>query len=201
MGKLEICASDRFKATMNTNTNTPINHLDETTYRWFALRTRSKSEKFVQRLLEKKGITCYLPLQLTVRRYGRTMRRIQKPLINCYVFVHIVKSQYVPVLETENVAGFIRFSKDLISIPESEIALLRRITLEEGLELEVVQGKFEAGDAVEIAMGNLVGLKGRIVKADGKKKMQVELDQIGYSLLITIDAAFLAKTQLPATFS
>lgn len=173
-----------------------INHLHDSEPRWFAVHTRSRSEKFVQRMLAKKGIQVWLPLQKLLRRYTRSTRTVEKPLINCYVFVRIVKTQYVPVLETENVAGFVKFGKNLLSIPESQIDLLKRITLEEGLDVEAVKGNFAEGDPVEIAFGNLAGLKGRIVRIEGKRKFQVELDYLFHSLLITVDAAFLERTQL-----
>lgn len=177
-------------------TSNIINHLHDSEPRWFAVHTRSKSEKFVQRMLAKKGIHAWLPLQKLMRRYTRSTRIVEKPLINCYVFVKIVKDQYVPVLETENVAGFVKFSKNLIAIPESEIDLLKKITLEDGLEVEAVKGSFSEGDPVEIAAGNLMGLKGRIVKVEGKRKFQVELNYLFHSLLITVDASFLEKTRL-----
>jgi transcription antitermination factor NusG len=131
-----------------------------------------------------------------MRRYTRSTRWVEKPLINSYVFVKIVKDQYVPVLETENVAGFVKFSKNMIAIPEAEIDLLKRVTLEDGLDVEAVPGGLAEGDPVEIAAGNLMGLKGRIVKVEGKRKFQVELQYLFHSLLITVDAAFLEKTQL-----
>ena len=89
-----------------------VNHLHETEPRWFAVHTRSRSEKFVQRMLTKKGVHAYLPLQKLMRRYTRSTRMVEKPLINCYVFVLITKQHYLPVLETENVAGFVKSSKD-----------------------------------------------------------------------------------------
>ncbi len=147
-------------------------------------------------MLSKKGIHAYLPLQKLMRRYTRSTRLIEKPLINSYVFVKIIKTQYVPVLETENVAGFVKFSKNMISIPEEEMDILRRITLEDGLDVEAIPGQFSEGDSVEIAAGNLMGMKGRIVKLEGKRRMQVELGHLGYSLLITVDANFLEKTGL-----
>jgi hypothetical protein len=36
-------------------------------------------------------------------------------------------------------------------------------------------------------------MKGKIVKKEGKRKFQVELESLGMSLLITIDSAFLEK--------
>ena len=173
-----------------------VNQLHGTELRWFAVNTRSKSEKFVQRMLTKKGIHAWLPVQKLLRRYTRSTRWVEKPLINSYVFVKIVKDQYVPVLETENVAGFVKFSKELVAIPEAEIDLLKRITLEDGLDVEAVPGVLAEGDPVEIAAGNLMGLKGRIVKSEGKRKFQVELQYLFHSLLITVDAVFLERTQL-----
>jgi transcription antitermination factor NusG len=190
----EICLA--MPANVQRPTPNVINQLDASEPRWFAVHTRSKSEKFVQRMLAKKGIYAWLPLQKLLRRYTRSTRMTEKPLINCYVFVKIVKEQYVPVLETENVAGFVRFSKNLIAIPEAEIDILKKITLEDGLDVEAVRGGFSEGDPVEIAAGNLAGLKGRIVKMEGKRKFQVELNYLFHSLLISVDAAFLEKTRL-----
>jgi transcription antitermination factor NusG len=174
-----------------------VNQMHEHEPRWFAVQTRSKSEKFVQRMLEKKGVHAYVPIQKLLRRYVRSTRILEKPLINCYVFVKITKEHYVAVLETENVTGFVRFAKHLLSVPEAEIDILRRITLEDGLDLELVPGTFAEGDAVEISAGNLMGLRGNIVRQEGKRRMQVQLNQLGYTLLITVDTAFLARTGLP----
>ncbi len=171
----------------------PINDLHATQPRWFAVHTRSKSEKFVQRMLEKKGIHAYLPLQKFMRKYVRTKRLVEKPLITCYVFVQIIKGQYLPVLETENVSGFVKFSKNLISIPEAEIDIIRRVTMEDGLDVAAVAGDFEAGDLVEIAGGTLIGLKGRVIKKEGRRQFQIELASLGLNLLISVDAAFLEK--------
>lgn len=173
-----------------------INHLHESEARWFAVHTRSKSEKFVQRMLARKGVHAWLPLQQLLRRYSRSTRMTEKPLINCYVFVRIVKDQYLTVLETENVAGFVRFGKNLVAIHEAEIDLLKRITLAGDLDVQAVPGNFAEGDPVEISAGTLAGLKGRIVKVEGKRKFQVELKYLFHSLLITVDAAFLEKTRL-----
>ncbi len=180
--------------------NLTVNHLHETEPRWFAVRTRSRSEKFVQRILEKKGVHAYLPLQKLFRQYARSKRMVEKPLISCYVFVRITKESYLPILETENVAGFVKSNKDLRAIPEAEIEILRRVSLENGLDLEVLPGSFVEGEPVEITAGNLAGLKGRIVKTEGKRKFQIELLSLGYSLLLIVDGAFLGKndTRPPA---
>ena len=163
--------------------------------RWFAVRTRAKCEKFVQRILEKKGLHVYVPLQKRMRRYERKIVWVEKPLITCYVFVYIIKEEYVPVLETENVAGFVKTGKVMSAIPQAEMDVLRRVTLEKDLDIQTIEGSLSEGDEVEISAGNLLGLRGKLVKIEGKRKMQVELENLGYSLLITVDTLFLQKVE------
>jgi transcriptional antiterminator RfaH len=178
----------------------PVNQLDATEHHWFAVRTRSKCEKMVCDALQRKKIHAYVPLQQTTRRYTRKIKHYNKPLITCYIFVKIVKAEYVPVLETENVAGFIKFDRNLLSIPEEEINLLRRIVMEPDIELEAMPGAFDVGDPVSITAGPLTGMSGLVVKVEGRRKLQIELQKMGYSLLLTIDAVLLEKSGLPSTF-
>lgn len=173
-------------------TPTPENHLDMVEQRWFAVYTRPKSEKVVKHLLDVKGVETYLPLLEVTRRYTRKIKVLHLPLISCYIFVRIVKSQYVPVLETENVVKFIRFSRNLIAIPEEEINILRMV-VGEVKDLEAQAGLLKEGDRVEIIGGKLTGIKGHLVEKQGKKKMVIALENIGYSLTMTVDAALLRK--------
>lgn len=175
----------------------PLSQIHDTSARWFAVRTRAKSEKSVQRRLTQKGITAYVPLQEFVRRYERKTRTVSLPLIAGYVFVHLVKAQYLSVLETENVAGFVKNGPDLLAIPNEEIELLRRVALEKGLEVEAVSGRLSEGDWVEIAVGTLAGLRGRLVRVADKRRVQVELAQLGYSLLLHVEISLLRKLNQP----
>jgi transcription antitermination factor NusG len=170
----------------------PVNHLHLSEARWFAVYTRFKSEKVVQRQLDSKGIENYLPLQKVTRRYTRKIKHHEIPLISCYIFVKIVKDEYVQVLETENVVNYVKFKKELISIPEEEMELLRRV-VGEGDEVEAEPGLFKEGDLVELIGGNLTGLKGRMVEKQGKKQMVVDLETIGFSLRMTVDMGLLRK--------
>ena len=91
----------------------------------------------------------------------------------------ITKANYVPVLSTEGVVKFIRFSQNLISIPQNEIQMIQRIIGSE-LLIEVEEGTFESGDEVEIIAGNLAGMKGELIEVHGKNKVLIELFHLGY---------------------
>jgi transcription antitermination factor NusG len=155
--------------------------LDATEPRWFAICTKYKREKLVSKCLREKGIKSYVPLQKVTRMYTRKIKKVELPLINCYVFVQIVRDQYVPVLETPDVTHFVKIAKDLISIPEREIEIMRRVT-GEITNVEVDRGIFKVGEEVEIISGSLFGLRGRLLQGIGSKNFVVELENLGYSL-------------------
>lgn len=168
------------------------NQLHEEIPRWFAVYSGFKKEKLAKKLLEKKGIKVYLPLQKVVRKYDRKIKKLETPLINCYLFVHITKSEYIRVLETEYVSRFIKIGKDLFAIPEAEIEIMQRI-LGENLQIEMEQNTFYQGDKVMVSQGNLTGLTGRLVSFQGKEKVMVELNTIGYAMMIEMDKSLLTK--------
>lgn len=174
------------------NISNPENHLHPTQPRWFAVYTRYKREKVVYEELTQKGIEVFLPLQRILRQYGRKKRWVELPLFNCYVFVKITKANYVPVLSIEGVTKFIRFSQNLISIPPSEIQMIKRIIGSEAL-IEAEEGFYQSGDEVEIIAGNLSGMKGELIEMQGKNKVLIELAHLGYTLKIELPASYLRR--------
>ena len=168
------------------------NHLDEQ-LRWFAFYTRYKREKYICNLLVKSGIICYVPLIKRIRQYNSKVRQVELPLINCYVFAKIRKVNSVTVLSTPGVVNFVKFSSEIISIPEQEIELLRRV-VGDVQDVDVVLNSFETGDEVEIIAGNLTGVKGILISGKNKNNFLIELERMGYSLRIEVDPSHLRKT-------
>ncbi len=181
-----------------TPISTVINDLSDVEERWFAVYTKYKCEKYIVEQLSKKGIGAYVPLITKVKIYSSRVKKHEVPLINSYVFVKIKKSDYVKVLETEYVMTFIKQRKNLISIPEVEIDILKMIVGEiENVEIDNIS--LHRGDDVEIIGGNLTGIKGKLVKENGNNKFVVELTTIGVQLMMTIDRSnlrLLKRSQL-----
>lgn len=169
-----------------------INQLDELNPRWFAVYTMAKREKIVARHLRQKGIECYLPLQQLTRYYTRKVKHVELPLIRGYVFVHITKDQYVPVLETPDVVNFVKFNKNLIAIPEREIDIIRRVVGDK-MEAFAEPLNLSAGDEVEIIGGQLTGIQGRMVQRENKNEVLLELTTIGLALRVTVKEEYLRK--------
>ena len=178
------------------------NHLSNYEARWFAVYTNYKREKMVAKRLNGKGIEHFLPLQKLTRRYTRKIKHVELPLINCYIFVKITKPEYVSVLETENVLKFVRFRNNLISIPEREIDILRLI-VGENIEVEVEEKSkdyLSIGDEVEIIGGQLTGLRGILMEQRSGKNFVVELEKLGFSMLMQLDPRLLRRVRPGASY-
>jgi transcription antitermination factor NusG len=170
------------------------NHLSESEPKWFAVRTRFKSEKIALKLLNRAGVETYLPIRQLTRRYGRKIRKVELPLINSFIFVRVKSNEYSSVLETEYVNGFLKFGNNLLSIPDAEIDMIKRL-LGEDIDLEVVikEDAYEKGDWVEVIRGPLLGMKGCLLNIQGKDKLLIDLSNSGHSFHITIDTDLLRK--------
>lgn len=159
--------------------------------RWFAVYTRYKREKIVTKSLLEKGVEAYVPLQELTRYYTRKIKKVQLPLISCYIFVKINKTDYVRVLETPDVVNFIRFEKKPVAIPEEEILILRQIVGEDQ-EISTSRETIKVGQEAEIIGGRLTGLRGKIIKAQGEKNFVVELNTLSYNLHMQVPAQYLS---------
>lgn len=165
-----------------------INHLDESQFKWFAVYTKFKCEKYVAALLSRKKIEAYVPVMFKTKKYQRKVKKYEIPLINCYVFVKIKKSQYLPTMETEYVMKFLRQGKDLLSIPEHEIEILKRVSGDVEETFTVHDHDWIYGEEVEIMTGHLAGMRGKIISRTGKRSILIELETIGYQLRINMDS-------------
>ena len=164
--------------------------IDPEEKRWFAVYTGYKREKIVVKRLREKNIQAYVPLQQLTRYYTRKIKKVELPLISCYIFVKINQSEYIPVLETPDILHFVKFNREMVPIPEQEINILRQI-VGEGIEIEVSQEKVKIGQMAEIIGGRLTGLKGRVIDEKGDKNFVIELDALQYNLHMQVPKKYL----------
>lgn len=171
-----------------TNSSTPVNHLHDSEPRWFAVWVNYKREKQAERDLRARGIEVYLPLKATTRIYASKRKTVYLPLLSRYIFVRIVRSEYVPVLENPHVLSFVKEHGNLRSIRPEEIELLRRVAGDERV-VEIRQGQMAAGTPVELITGNLAGMQGVYVQARGKNSFLIQLESLGVHLQLEVDAS------------
>lgn len=161
--------------------------------KWYAIATRYKCEKQVLKDLFLKQVDAYVPLIEKVRRYSKKIKKYQIPLINCYVFVKIDDTERSKVLQTEHVINFIRPGKELTSIPQHEMDVLKRLVGDLDYEVQVLSEAFTEGDDVEIIKGPLLGLKGKLVSKENKNVVVINLENLGFQFCVTLHKSLLKK--------
>lgn len=159
--------------------------------KWYAVYTKSRHEKKVANFLSEKGIENFLPLQKTLKQWSDRKKWVEEPLIRSYIFVNISNDkEYLEVLKTDGAVCFITFSGKPAAIPDFQINNLK-LMLKAEVDYEMSNQDFQIGDPVMVEVGSLAGLKGKLVEFQGKNKVQVEIDHISQSFLITIPQNFL----------
>jgi transcription antitermination factor NusG len=154
---------------------------------WYAVQTRARHEKAVERRLREQGVEVFLPLVTEVRRWSDRRKRLDLPLFGCYVFVRLALTdeQRFRVCNVDGVFNFVGVRKAGTPIPDEQIDAIRTLV---GQQLPWSTHPFlKVGQRVRIRSGALDGLEGILVSRNGDRKLVVSVDAIQRSLAVRID--------------
>lgn len=160
------------------------------TYHWYALYTKSRREKELERDLSEDGCEVYLPTIKRLRQWSDRKKWIDQPLFSGYIFVKASSKEYYWVLQHPGAVKYVTFGGEAARIPERQLEGVKRV-LGLNLDLEVTTDHFKKGQVVEIDAGPMTGCCGEIISVSSKKMLLLRIDNIGYSLVVKIPAAYL----------
>jgi len=155
-------------------------------YQWFAVYTRSRTEKKAHDELVKHGITSFLPMHKVLRQWSDRKKWVEVPLFNSYIFVQISPKEYLQVLRIQGLVRFIAFEGKAAPIPPQQIEAIKIFLGQGAQDYEQAEMNLEAGAPVEITRGAMAGLTGILLYVAGKHRVKVEIDCVGQSLIINI---------------
>lgn len=157
---------------------------------WYALYVRSRTEKKVAIELAGADIDFYLPLEKRLRQWSDRKKWVEEPLFRSYIFVHITQREYYKVLQTRGAVKYISFEGKAVSVPPQQIDAIKIYLT----EIDPVLNKnqvWDEGKEVEVMSGNLIGLKGILIKANGKNRVKVEIEVVGSAIILNIPRKYL----------
>ena len=160
--------------------------------KWFALYTKSRTEKKVNQELIDKGIECYLPLEKKLKIWSDRKKWVEEPFIRSYIFVNIEEPELQKALNTPGVVNVIRFSGKPAPVREEQIKIIQSV-LSGNEEYELSTEIFEQGTRVEVSEGSLKGLLGEMVHHLNKYTVLVRIESINQNILIKINPSHLKK--------
>ena len=152
---------------------------------WYAVYVKSRTEKKVAVEFEIDGVDFYLPLVKKLKQWSDRKKWVEEPLFRSYIFVNIEQVQYYDILQIQNVVKYVSFEGKAVPIREEQIEAVKYYLNEKDPE-NIDQQTWEKGQKVEIISGSMAGLQGELIEVKGKKKVKVEIEVVGKTLVIQI---------------
>lgn len=165
-----------------------ISQIVEAPPSWFALYTKSRHEKLVDRELQKKGLETFLPLRKVTRDWSDRKKIIEEPLFKGYLFVHMPLKERFTVLNTVGAVRFIgKSAGEPVAVPEKELLTVRQF-IEQEIQIDPFP-YLKEGDKVYVRSGPFKGAEGFIVRKDRHCRLVISLDMLMQSVSVVIDEA------------
>lgn len=142
---------------------------------WYVARTRHGAEIGVRNRLAALGVEHFVP---TVRTRGWRGRTVERPAVNCLVFVRATQAEALALIHERGLKADYLFdcaTKKLMVVPDKAMDDFRRVmdlgTEEGGL----MDRPLEQGARIRVAKGPLQGVEGRIAELQGRHYVVVSL--------------------------
>lgn len=152
---------------------------------WYALYTRSRSERKVHNAIVKENITAYLPMIKKMQQWSDRKKLVDRPLFNSYVFVFANEKEYLTALNVDGAVKFISFEGKAVPIPEKQIIAIKRYIDDPMPEDEEVVA-LHPGQLLMIKSGPMKGLIGELVSVKNKFRLVLHIDAVGQVISLSI---------------
>jgi transcription antitermination factor NusG len=152
---------------------------------WYAVYTKSRSEKKVSNLLNKKGIENYCPLNRVYKQWSDRNKIILEPLFRSYVFVKLSAEEHLPVLQTPGILNFVYWLNKPAVIKNEEIETINKFLYKHtNVRLEKID--VLQYDIVTISSGPFMEQIG-VVMSVKNKTVKVSLKSLGFLMCAEIE--------------
>jgi transcription antitermination factor NusG len=163
---------------------------------WFALQVVPRHEKSVDRILEYRGYTHFLPIYRVRRRWSDRFSVVEEPLFPGYVFCRSQSNLMEVIRGCPGIIRIVAFGGRPHPVPDKEIEALQQI----------VRGKREysafpylnRGQKVQVISGPLTGISGIITQFKNCDRLVISLDVIMKSVSVEIEQSEVTLVQAAA---
>ncbi len=167
------------------------------TYRWYAIYTRSRSEKKLYSELEEKGIEVYLPLKKELRVWSDRKKWVESPLFTSYLFVKVSDREYYEAINSCWSVRYVCFESRAVPIPDSQIESLKLFLEDTKRNVELTKHSLKKGDYLEVTFGPLKGVRGELLQLRGKQRIVLRFLSLGCCVHADISMDEVKRLEIP----
>jgi len=154
---------------------------------WYAIQTRSRHERVVERQLRDKAVDVFCPVVTQIRRWSDRRKLVECPLFAGYAFVRIAPTseERVRVLKTHGVVQFIGGHGQGAPIPTEQMEAVQAVATG---NLPFTKHAFlKTGQRVRVRGGCLDGVEGILTGQKGSRALVISVEPIQRSLSVSIE--------------
>lgn len=152
---------------------------------WWVCHTRPRCEKKFAALLTAERMAHYLPVVISVKRYGNRERSHTKPLFPSYVFARVPDERKARIYQMDFLARTLPVEHEPLFL--RQLADVQRV-VSSGFET-TIHPLFKKGLPVRVLGGPLRGLEGVIDDPENPQGIIVEVDVLQQGLHIKVPIA------------
>lgn len=152
---------------------------------WFALQTRPRNEKQVERLLTHKGYECLLPTYRRKRRWSDRVIEAELPLFPMYVFCRFNSSALGKAISTPGVTRIVGFGGRPVEVRPEEIEALQ--LLAQSTLLREPWAYIPDGTLVRVENGPLAGVQGIFCASEDRQLLVISMTLLQRSVAAQLD--------------
>lgn len=152
---------------------------------WFAVYTKPRWEKKVDKLLKTKGYESYCPLNKVRRKWSDRYKIVEEPLFSSYVFVLLSDDQFGEIRQVSGIINFVYWNGKPGIVKDKEIVNIRKF-LKEFEDVTAIAVDFKPRSKVIIGQGAMMG-KEAIVERVLHNIVELEIESLGYKLVAKIE--------------
>lgn len=154
---------------------------------WYALYTAPRHEKMIAEQIHRRGITCFLPLYRSMRRWKDRRKELNLVLFPGYVFLQIAPQNRLQVLQLPGAVRLVSFNGQPAPLRGDEIETLRQHLSAEG-RIEP-HPYLRIGRRVRVRSGPFQGLEGIIQRTKDRCRVIFSIDLLMRSVAVEVDGA------------
>ena len=154
--------------------------------KWFVIYTKANQEIKVSERLNEIGITCYCPTISIIKQYSDRKKKILKPLIPSYVFIHIEEEKRNEIFSVFGVVRYLFWLGKPAVVREKEVELMKQYLNGEFQSVSLTN--FTKGQLHKISEGVFAGKIGKIIEVQ-KNKIKLQLESLGMIVTLRREAA------------
>ena len=162
--------------------------------RWYALRTRARTERKAGERLEGSGVEVFLAAPRVERTWSDRRKRVAMPLFPGYIFGRFPLAHLSHILEVPGVVDVVRSGGTAAPVRPHEMAAVRLLV--EGVDstgaLPRSVDPLEPGDPVVVVEGPFKGMTGVLLQGRGPTWVAVKIEALRQARAVQLERGVVA---------